>query len=180
MNKYLKPLLIVLLIGVIIFLLLNKKTKPDYFKQVELNQINQIINNTDKPYLDTIVSVGLDQLGIGNVVVLINPLSKTAKESFDLSVGGSLEAHIRESNGTFYIFINNELTKTEVLTVISHELIHLKQYYEKRFIYENDTITWMGIKYKINQIRYDERPWETEAFIRQNDLVEKIETILYN
>lgn len=179
MNKYLKQLLIILLIGLAIFLFLNRKTKSDYFKKVDLNKENRIVNNTDKPYLDTIVSVGLDRLGINNVDVLIYPLSETARKNFQRTSGGDLDAHIRENNGVFYVFMNSELGRSEMITVLSHELIHLKQYHEKRVIYKDDTIIWMGIKYKLNQIAYDDRPWENEAFIRQNDLIEKIEKVLY-
>lgn len=180
MNKYLKSLLIILVIGIAIFLFLNRKTKPDYFKKVDLNEANQILNNTDKPYLDTIVSVGLDQLGIDSVDVLIYPLSETARKNFQRTSGGDLDAHIRENNGIFYVFLNSELSRSEMITVLSHELIHLKQYHEKRVIYKDDTIIWMGIKYKLSQIAYDDRPWENEAFIKQNDLADKIEMVLYN
>lgn len=178
MVKYLK-ILLALLIGAVILLLpllLNRKTRPEYFKQVQLNETIQVVNNTDQQYLDTIVSIGLDQLGIADVTVLLYPLSETLKQSS----GGDLFAHIRESDGTFYIFLDDKLDRSEAITVISHELIHLKQYYEKRFIYKDGTVTWMGIKYKLEQIAYDERPWENEAFINHADLSKKIETFLYD
>ena len=92
-----------------------------------------------------------------------------------------MQAHIRQTDGGFIIWIA-ELNRMQNIEVISHELIHLQQYSNKDLILteENKTLIYKDIKYEVGNLpSYDSRPWETEAFAKQEDLKTKIKNILY-
>lgn len=72
-------------------------------------------------------------------------------------------------------FPNNYIlwVKPNTLTglILCHELWHLKQYQEGRLIITQDhkKVIWEGKEYD-NTKEYDNRPWENEAFSKQNKL----------
>ena len=72
--------------------------------------------------------------------------------------------------------------RDEAIKVLSHEMIHLKQYYTKKLILEKDRVYWNGdvlYESEINNLRYEDRPWESEAFAGQRGLENKIREVLY-
>ena len=164
-----------LFISLVIFNMI-KNQKETYFKQIQLDTTNMVFNNTEKKYLDTIVNVGLSQLNLENIVVTIFPLTEGAKSNF--SPSGELKAHIREQDGYYYIWID-DLNRYESVEVITHELIHLKQYHDKRLFLEGNLPVWLGEAYPIETTPYENRPWETEAFSEGKELKNKVESILF-
>lgn len=174
MKKVTVIVLLIILLVTLIFLFTKKEKK---FKQIELTNTSQIFNSTKYAYYDTIVSIGLSQLGINGVTISIIPLSDKAKENF-LSQGGDLNAHIRESQGDYFLFIE-PTSKSQSITIISHELIHLQQYHTQKLYYEYGVVYWEGQPYSLDETIYTQRPWEEEAFSKEKDLSQKISNILY-
>ena len=151
----------------------NSTEKP--FNQIELSNNNQIENNTAITFIDTIASVGLDELGIKGIQLLIYPLTDEAKDNFN----GELNAHIRYFEGIYYLFIE-EMSREKSITVVSHELIHITQYQTGVLDYLGAGIVlWQDESYSVEQLEYDNRPWETDAYMKQNELSTKISGILY-
>jgi hypothetical protein len=58
--------------------------------------------------------------------------------------------------------------------VLSHEIVHVHQYYSGRLIFDDNKITWMGDEYKLDGLPYDSRPWENEAFFLESELKSRI------
>lgn len=164
---------IIMIIG-LVFLVFKSKSEEQYFNQVTLSQYNVIGNSLPINYYDTIVSVGLDQVSLSGLFITIYPLSDAAKDNFQNS---QLKAHVRYANGAFYLFLD-ELDRQEAIKVISHEIIHIEQYLSKRLIYEDGVIYWENRQYELNNIDYETRPWENEAFMREGPLASKISNIL--
>lgn len=151
----------------------NSTEKP--FNQIELSNNNQIENNTAITFIDTIASVGLDELGLKGIKLLIYPLTDAAKDNFN----GELKAHIRYFEGTYYLFID-EMSREKSITVVSHELIHITQYHSGVLDYLGDgNILWQGDLYSVKEIEYEGRPWETDAYARESELSTKVSGILY-
>lgn len=175
MNKYLKISLIVIGVILLSFLiwLLSNVDKP--FNKVELSDNNLILVPTNLQPYDTILSVGLDEIGISGLMINVSNLSESTKNNFE----GDLKAHLRYHQGVYYLFID-ELSNEEAIRVISHEIIHINQYHSKDLIYENGLIVWKGDTLELNSIVYDNRPWEIEAYDHQADLSNKISKKLYN
>lgn len=173
-NQYLKILGVILLLVLIILIIIKNGVVERTFNQVTLSKDNQIYNRTKTPYYDTIMSVGLSSMNIKNVKVIITNLSKEAKNKFE----GELKAHIRYHQGIFYLFINDE-SRVASIDIISHEIIHIIQYQSQNLIFENDKVFYKNTEYDLMRIPYENRPWEIEAFEKQNEVRNLIEGYLY-
>lgn len=166
------------LVVVLVIVQTSKNKSEVYFKQVQLDTTNLVSNSVDKPYMDTILHVGLSILNLKDVMVSVLPLTESAKSQF-AAEGGELKAHIREYDGVYYIFID-DVDRIESIKILSHELIHLKQYYEKRLYLKDGRIpVWLGDEYPLNYTTYENRPWEVEAFSLDDQIEEKITSVLY-
>ena len=196
MKKYYKWIIgvVVLLLVLLLVLNYNKKQafyerlqgalqfgvyKEQTFNRIDIETTNMIANRTDRNYLDSIVYVGLNELNLDSVAVTIRQISPEVQEMFDSN--SQLKAHII-GNGNQYIIFVDEMSRDEAIKVLSHELIHLKQYYTKKLILEKDKVIWDGkeiYQSEINETKYEQRPWEAEAFAGQRGLENKIREILY-
>jgi hypothetical protein len=168
-------LIVLIVVGFIIYLLSNQK--QTYFKPITLSHNNVITNKTSKSYLDTLVSEGLDVLGLKGEFVMIKPMDPSLKGALGNDM--ELRAFIIGEGNQYVIYID-DLDRDESLTILSHELIHLQQYSSERLIRMEDRfIMFNGEVFNIDKIIYRDRPWEVEAFNKQNDLKMKLEKNLY-
>jgi hypothetical protein len=174
--KYLIIFSCAVFLSILIFYISNYEEPT--FNQVELNEENTIHNFTNTSYYDTIIHLGLNELQIKNISVVINRIHENARKDFELQGGGILGAHLKELNNNFYLYLD-EFDKSMTIDVISHELIHLEQYYSKRLKYENDSLTWNGERFGRTELQYENRPWEIEAYRKEKELSKKIKNILY-
>lgn len=174
-NNNFLILLVILVLALGSFVIYQSQTEDEtYFKPVELEQNNYVQNNSLPLYYDTIVMVGLELAGIKGATVRIEELYDEARKSFN----GELNAHVRYIDGRFYLFID-PLSKKRAITIISHEIIHMKQYLDGTFTYDDGRITWNGQAYLLEDINYDDRPWETEAFQLESQLASRISDVIY-
>lgn len=176
MKTILSILALLLIFSVFFGSLSTDAYKESYFNRVELSENNLITNNEMRTFYDTILSVGLDESGIKGATVVISQLTDGAKNQFP---SGELRAHVRFFNGIFYLFID-DFDRNEAIEVISHEIIHIEQYLSESLIYTEDNLLWNGQEYDLENLEYDERPWERDAFNRGGFLGQKIEKILIN
>lgn len=168
-------ILVVLVIGFVIYLLSNQKQQT--FKKVTLSHNNIITNKTSKSYLDTLVSQGLDVLGLRGEFVMIKTMDPSLKSS--LGSDNELRAYIIGERNQYVIYID-DLNREESLTILSHELIHLQQYSSGRLIkMEDHFIMFDGEVYNVNEVSYKNRPWEIEAFKKETDLKIKLGELLF-
>jgi hypothetical protein len=172
MKKTLLILAALLLLGALIWWLIQTPVKSSYYKQVVLVDSNAIINTTEYAYLDTVVSVGMTELGIECETVLIQPMGDRIRTRFEESEGLELKAYIAEWMEGYTICVNGNLGRSQAIDVIAHELIHLTQYRDKELVLTGGTVVlWMGTRYDVLGIPYGDRPWERDAFARQRSLV---------
>lgn len=149
------------------------------FKQFDIETTNMVANRTEDNYLDSVVYVGLDELGMDSIAVTIRPITDEVKQRFDSE--GTLKAHIL-GRGKQYIIFLDDMSRDESIKVLSHELIHLRQYVTQKLILHKNEVIWDGeviSEHKVSELEYDKRPWEMEAFAEQRRLENKIRNILY-
>jgi predicted metallopeptidase len=168
----------VILTLVLLFFLFKSLNKETPFSRIQLNPSNIIFNSTSNSYMDTIVSVGLNELKIKDVVVVIRPITpdildmlKSKEPSLDI------KAFIIGREDNYVIYVVN-LSRTTAIEVLSHELIHLQQTETGKLVKGTKSVKWEGIEYS-PELPYEERPWEREAFDKQNGLLNDIKTTLY-
>ena len=102
--------------------------------------------------------------GVMLEIHLVSKLSE--KESV---MGDCLDEDDRE----YTVRVDSSLDKETFINVLCHELVHVKQYAknEMRQITGN-IIKWHKLRFK-NDLNYDNRPWEIEAFSLEDTLAEK-------
>jgi hypothetical protein len=176
MKKILKiigAILLAILLIFIIWKIVTYKEKP--FKKFTFKTYNHVFNTTKISYLDTIVHSGLQSLKIDSVIVVIEPLINNEK-----LLPGDLDtkAYIKGEKYSYLIFIGN-FSRTDNILTLSHELIHLKQYYNNELIINGNMQIWKGDTINISNISYEKRPWEIDAFSKQKQLELDMIKILY-
>ena len=173
--KIVVVILSLILITFVVYKLTEVKDKP--FSKIEFSSHHQIYNLSSKPYLDTIVESGLQSLKIDSVTVVIKNIQNTSTKINGEDI--DLKAYIVYSNDIYYIFIGN-YNRNENITILSHELIHLKQYYDKTLLISRTGVyLWLNEVVDISDIDYNQRPWEIEAFDGQSDNAINMKQILY-
>ena len=173
MKKFLILLLALLLVGGLIWLL--STSKPVVYQPVTLSETNGILNTTPYPYLDTVVDVGLTELGVVGLNVLVQPMSDRIRTRFEDEEGAALEAYIAEWLDGYVICVNGDLGRNRAIDIMAHELWHLSQYQSKRLVLLGGSeVLWLGTRYDVLTLPYAERPWEREAFREQGPLARAI------
>ena len=154
--------------------------KEQPFNVLDIETTNMVANRTDREYLDSIVYVGLEELKLdSSIAITIREINPEVQQMFDSN--SQLKAHIIGKGKQYVVFVDN-MGRDEAIKVLSHELIHLQQYYTKKLILGKDYVEWNGeIMYEseIDNLKYEDRPWENEAFAKQRGLENKIRDILY-
>lgn len=176
-NK--KLLIIMATIGLItagvMFIKSLSKDYNEYFNQVELPNNNLVINRLNNvKYYDTITQVGLTQAGLQDLKVVIDVLPDKLAANFD----GNLKGATVYLNDVYFIFMK-EYSRSLAIEIIAHEIIHIQQYNTKELYVKDANVVWQNKVYTLNEVEYESRPWELEAFSKQKDLIQKIEKVLY-
>lgn len=175
MKKILFVLAALLLLGALIWWVIQTPGPIRSYKQVVLVEQNDLINTTEFSYLDTVLHTGMNQLGMRGVTILVQPMSDRIRNRFEESEGIELEAYVAEWMEGYTICVNGDLGREHAIDVISHELIHVAQYHDRELIVGDDTVViWMGERYDILGIPYNDRPWERDAFANQRALAGSI------
>jgi len=174
-NNIVKIVVGVVLLIIILFLIIKSNSGDKPFNQIELSRNNYIHNEKFPTFYDTILNVAMSEAGLTGHNVILEKLSDGARSQFD----GELKAHIRYLNGDFYLFTES-MGRDEAIEVLSHEVIHMLQYSSGNLSYMDGNVTWMGEVLELNSKEYEQRPWETEAFQKQSQLINLVEDVLWD
>jgi pyruvate/oxaloacetate carboxyltransferase len=177
MKKAVFILASILLIGaLILWVSQTPYPKPVTYKKIPLSDRNLIWTTTEWSYLDTIVSVGMDELGIKDMEVLIQHMDERIKSKFEEgSDDVQLKAYVSQWLRGYVISVAVDLGRDDAIDIMSHELIHLVQYEDSSLVVgEGTEVIWGGARYDILHTPYNERPWERAAFRKQKELADKI------
>lgn len=164
-------LFIVFLISIVI--IYHEPEVP--FKEIELDKSITVVNDTQRPYLDTLVIAGLTELKIKDITVYVEPLTEYSDDE-NLILKAYILSH-PEDNNQYMIRIIDDGRDLD-LQYMSHELIHLDQLYSGRLKDEGEYIIWKGDTiYDMGD--YHDREWEIEAWACGSELEEKLRSTLY-
>ena len=135
----------------------------------------RIVNYSQVPNIEYYVRMGLELLHINTINVVIHNLDKELKKTF--SKGYELEGYVSKLEGGYIIHVAKGLTKKELITMLSHELIHIKQYESNELIVCKDTIIWQGHDLTaLTNSEYEFRPWEVDAFNKEESIQHQLKT----
>jgi len=162
--------LAIIIVGILILLLTKKETTFRTYTSLNNNYIQNFVQS--KTYLDTIVMVGLDRLGINGYSVHIRPQQGTIKIDDEYST----EAFILGNEYQSAIYTKESLNRYTAIKILAHELIHLEQYRSGKIKRVGTKgVEWDGeLIEDITTIPYNEREWEKEAFDKGRELEKEI------
>lgn len=177
MKKTLIYIVIAAVIVGIIYLIANQKEQ--YFAKVPLNGNNSVFNVTKYKYIDTVIKLGLDNIGLKKTIVVVKPLTESLKGKL-LDENRQLVAHVHGSNGVYTIWVDDSgMSRNEFIDVFSHECWHIKQYETKRLVVGGKYPKWLGKEYDLETTAYMDRPWEIEAYNKQANIKKYIVSKVY-
>lgn len=166
--------IIIFILSIIGGIILIYNSREKHFNKIELNKNNYILNKTDMEYIDTVLSVGLDELDISGVSIYARGIT------INNNIGElTLLGHIIAGENNQYLIEINPNNKSEIIKIVSHELIHLQQMKTGKFKVTKTYVLWKGDTL-YNPPPYEEREWELEAVEKGLILEKQINSVLYN
>ena len=94
-------------------------------------------------------------------------------------MAGACQSYVAPSNKNptrFTIYIDKTLDVFDTLSILAHEMAHVKQYTRGQLKYDrnDDSVSiWEGTPYVDADIEYDKHPWEIDAVANELRLQEK-------
>lgn len=171
--------IVIIFVGILIIILicLYNFRGEEKMNVIHLSKTSSIYNRSSMTPIDTMLHIGLDILDIRDIIIVIRDLDGSKKIDNDIT----LRAYIKNSGNQYILYIAN-MGDREAIKVISHELVHIKQYYDGSLEDIGDKVIWRGdtiIKSELGGINYFERGWEVEAFSKQDSIDRLITKQLY-
>jgi hypothetical protein len=132
-----------------------------------INTNNLILNTTRFNIINSNISKYFLIENIEGISLIINEIPK---HLYYMENGSIVNGFVIQHNECdYYLFLSPMLEGNNILMVLSHELIHIKQYYTKKLIYlDSNNICWEDSIINLNSLKYLDRPWEQEAFNNQH------------
>lgn len=172
MTKIKDTLTSILLILIVFWFVIHNVIEPKV-----ITTPNLIYNAEKNENLKTYLAVALNAYGIRDIKIGIRYL--TPKEQVLLSSPFAYTRAITQLNNGIYVISLIPTSEDETIRLIAHEIVHVKQLYDKRIVYNDTAFYWKG-KNIINNIPpYKQRPWEIEALHKEDSIAEVIKDVIY-
>lgn len=171
-QDYLNLITYILLSSIIALITLNiikskHKTTPTKKEYLHYNT-NTIYNLTNNNKLDTIILIALKTYQIKNINVGLTYLNP--KSNYN-----GITKHIDKNNYLIAIQKTNINNSTKI---IAHEITHIKQLYYKEIIITHNKVIWKNKDITNNIPYYSLRPWEIEAYHKEDSINNIINQII--
>lgn len=168
-KQHIKDYIIFSILSVMTIFLLYQtiKEKRQIKKQIDMSLNITHDVGADKT-LDTILHVALKYYDLKGLDIGIRYITS---ENTQVDQKRNLSGYtISDSNN--YLITMIPTSKIESIRIIAHEVTHIKQLYNKEIVLTSDKFIWMNKE--MNEIPYDKRPWEIEAFGNETIIEEYI------
>ncbi len=173
-------MLLLIAIAIIITVIINKQ-REKRFNHFEFPVTMTAKNYTDNRRADTIAMVILNRIFKYDTVTLNIYYAPKFLNKSEYEIVGFIQKNPYEKH-TYNVFVKDGRLPVSIRTFLSHELVHLQQMEcgdliqlsgNEKIVYKNDTIYY-------SEVPYDKRPYEIEAFSRENGIKRKLNTLLYS
>lgn len=79
----------------------------------------------------------------------------------------------------YTLILRSDVSSSDVLSIVCHEMVHLKQMYDGHLQIIGKNFKWKGKDYS-GTMPYFDRPWEKEAKIKQSEIEKKVKQLYFN
>jgi hypothetical protein len=176
-----------LIFGVIIFLIIAFIIGAIIFEARREKRINRfefpstmVVNNyTTHKRADTLAMVILNKIFEYDTIKLDIVYAPQNLSNSEYEIVGFIQQNPFEPH-TYMVFVKKGNLPISIKNFLSHELIHLQQMEigdlvqidQTKIVYQNDTIYF-------SEVPYDKRPYERDAYSRENGVRKKLNELLY-
>jgi hypothetical protein len=155
-----KKLVIAILIIMAAVLLYAILTPKQEFTELDLSLFpNTVENYSSIPYADTVAHVALDLVGIEYTYVAIFDIPSSVVIPWLMQgeyLAGFVIAH---GPRDYALYMNSDLSRTQYLKFMAHEVIHIEQVYQQRLNLDNyPMIYFEGDSIHVDDYEYRQRP----------------------
>jgi hypothetical protein len=163
LNEITESIKGIIMIVMVAFALLNNIINPK-----EITTPNTIYNVETNKELTKYLAVALNTYDIKKIIIVIRYL--TPEEFIYLSTPLGVTKAITQYKEGVYCISLVPTSPEESIRLIAHEIVHVKQLYDKRIIYSDTSFIWKGKEMYSAIPIYDERPWEIEAMTKEDSI----------
>lgn len=169
---------VAVVITVIAFLLIRRERNVNIY---EFPDTVVVENNTTQKNADTYSKIILNKIYEYDTIKLEIVYMTNDLSTDEIEVSGWIQQNPYEPH-TYMIFMKKGALPMSVKKFLSHELIHVRQMEtgdmiqipnEPMVVYKGDSIDFLHIPYK-------ERPFEIEALRTENDVLKRLNRLLYS
>lgn len=138
-----------------------------------------INNKTGDKRISVVIELALKELGVEKAVIEVDYMNNKQKSQFLRMVGSDVNASISNANLVFTLLVSKNLSRSELIESVCHEMVHLKQYSSLDLAVINSrSVIWKGKVFELTK-DYDSRPWENEAYNVERELFLKVSNSQY-
>lgn len=96
----------------------------------------------------------------------------TTEQGLTKETGGCGATSIDYEAGEIHVIFDSSLKGKDILFTLAHEFIHVRQMAFGELVYVGETPYWHGRR--ASRYKYEDRPWEIEAYSKMVDLIRQI------
>ena len=104
-------------------------------------------------------------------------LGVVSKKGLAKEIGANGMA-VRIRNNIFVMELDSKLSMENLVQVIAHEMVHIKQFVRGQISFKGRSMYWLGNKVIKSKINYYDHPWEIDAWSKEKLLSAKIFKLL--
>lgn len=159
------------------FMSLFKKKTPKTWTFGDMPVVKWYANVKSKYDLETVCKIILTEiLHLPNIELQVVTNDRLVKkfDTKDVEMQALLDGY--PAMHRYVLHLRGKL-QIDILEIISHEMVHLKQYETGNLRLEGTTFIWKGQKYENTE--YWDRPWEKEARNEQYNIEKQVKKLYY-
>jgi len=172
------PLLILVILVFVTLVIVQKKRDARPFNHYEFPS-TLVINNYTDYRADTL------SLYLANKILNLDTLNLTIVYIPDVINDGEMEFYgivqmlPFEKNQFIMLLSKKKLSLGKLKETISHEFVHIDQYISRDLIVYPGYAMFKGDSIVFKEVKYEDRPFEKDAFKRQDQFKKELEKLLY-
>ena len=124
-----------------------------------------------RDFVETMTRYFIQQLGLKSSRFA---LTVRTYQNFSKDTGGS-SGGANYNPGHVEVALDSRMNAAQIVLVLAHEMIHVRQMAQGKLRYEGDTPFWCGKD--ASHFEYDDCPWEKQAYTEMFDLIRGIADI---
>ena len=141
--------------------------------------VNWKATNKSKYDMETICKLILTKiLGIEDVELYVYTNDKQVSMFDNANIEIRAILTMQPMPHTYTLFLKSNVIYSELLSIICHEMVHLKQYEQKKLFLKDKKFFWNNQEYS-PEIPYWNRPWEIEARKEQYKIEKEVKKLYF-